>query len=243
MARVPVTAHADEHRRAQAALGGRIAVSAAHIVSRGLDPGDPNKGWPTLLAQLLELLRGGRSVSEDLAMEFYRYLRDVEDAAGNPPDQPAIGFPTGQVVGSLWYTGPRMAESLLKRGVDPPAVAGRVGVMVGRSAMRHTLNAGRETIRQAAVEDPAAWGWARITDADPCTFCLMLATRGAVYKTSHTAGDATNRYHDGCACSVVAMFKEPPKRTPARTSRRGADGMTERQRRVTEAVRREVHGR
>lgn len=236
----------DQYRRAQAALGGRVAVSASQIVARGLDPVDPTRGWTHILAELLALLRGGRSVSEDLAMEFYRYLRAQEDAAGEPPDQPDVPFPTGQVIGSMWYTGPRMAQSLAGRGSHRD-IAARAGVMVGRSAMRHTLNGGRETLRQAAVVDPAAWGWARITDADPCKFCLMLATRGPVYKTAHTAGDETNRYHDGCACSVVAVFKGPPAR-PKKTAearhatRRGADGLTDRQRRVIEQVRREVHG-
>lgn len=237
----------DAYRRQQATLGGKVAISAAHIVSKGLNVSNPDQGWPSLLAELLALLRGGRSVSEDLAMAFYRHLRDVEDAAGDGPDQPDVPFPTGQVVGSLWYTGPRMAQSLLKRNprADPRDIATRVGVMVGRSAMRHTLNGGRETLRVAAVEDPAAWGWARITDGDPCKFCAMLAGRGPVYKTAHTAGDATNRYHDGCACSVVAVFKGPPAK-PKRTaearhaSRRGEDGLTDRQRRVIEGVRRDV---
>jgi hypothetical protein len=235
----------DDYRRAQAALGGRIAASASHVVATGLNASDPMAGWGRLLAELLALLRGGRSVSESLAMEFYRHLREIEDAEGAPPPRPGVPFPTGPVVGSLWYTGPRMALAMAARGEK--RIPERVGVMVGRSAMRHTLNAGRETMRQAATEDPAAWGWARITDADPCKFCAMLATRGAVYKTSRTAGDETNRYHDGCACSVVAVFNGPPAR-PRRSaearhaSRRGADGLTDRQRAVIEAVRREVHG-
>lgn len=244
MARLTVTPQMDAYRREQAALGGRIAASAAHIVASRLDTSNPERGWVHLLAELLALLRGGRDVSEQLAMEFYRYLRELEDAEGDPPDRPTVPFPAAQAAGSLWYTGPRMAQAMLARG-DDASLAQRVGVMVGRSAMRQTLNGGREVLRQAVVEDPAAWGWARITDADPCKFCLMLATRGPVYKSAHTAGDSTNRYHDGCACSVVAVFKGPPerpKRSPQarHASRRGADGLTDRERRVIDAVRREL---
>ncbi|MFP3968419.1 hypothetical protein SMC26_39410 [Actinomadura fulvescens] len=197
----------DAYRRDQAALGGRIAASASQIVANGLDPSDPDRGWARLLAELLALLRGGRDLSEDLAMEFYRYLRELEDAADTPPpEEPDVPFPTDAVVGSLIWTGPRMAKAMIRRG-DDRNVSARVGTMVGRSAMRHTLNAGRETTRRLVVNDPAAWGWARITDADPCEFCKMLATRGPVYKTARTAGNELNRYHDGCGCSVVAVFK------------------------------------
>lgn len=240
MAPVLVTPRMDAHRRDQAALGGRVAATAAQIVANRLDPADPDRGWAGLLAELLALLRGGRSVSEQLAMEFYRYLRDLEDATGDPPNRPDIPFPTNSAVGSMIYTGPRMAKAMLRRG-DDKDLAARVGVMVGRSAMRHTLNGGRETMRRAVTEDPAAWGWARMTDADPCDFCEMLAGRGAVYKSARTAGDELNRYHDGCACSVIAVFKGPEP-APARRSSRGADGLTDRQRRVIEGVHREVHG-
>lgn len=228
MPAVAVTAAMDQYRRGQAALGGRIAVSASQIVSRGLNVSDPDQGWTNLLAQLVALLRGGRGVSEDLAMEFYRRLREAEDAAGESPERPDIPFPIRQIAGSVYYTGPRMAKGMLARG-DTKDVAARAGVMVGRSAMRHTLNAGRETMRQAAAADPAAWGWARITDADPCPFCEMLATRGPVYKSERKAGNELNRYHDGCACSVVAVFQSPGQLTGAQ--REAVDRFTAQQKR------------
>src|SRR5690606_41105857 len=136
---------------------------------------------------LLELMRGGRSVSEELAMEFYRYLREVEGASGQAPDVPPVPFPTDSLVGSMIYLGPRMAKALRRRG-DDTQLAARVGGAVGRSAMRHTLNAGREATRQAVMRDPAAWGWARVTDADPCDFCRMLAPRGPGCKSAAAAG-------------------------------------------------------
>lgn len=41
--------------------------------------------------------------------------------------------------------------------------------------------------------------WRRAPEAGACDFCLMLATRGAVYKTQRTAGDG-NKYHRRCRC-------------------------------------------
>lgn len=43
--------------------------------------------------------------------------------------------------------------------------------------------------------------WRRVPEAGACSFCLMLATRGAVYRTARTAGEA-NSYHRFCRCDA-----------------------------------------
>lgn len=40
--------------------------------------------------------------------------------------------------------------------------------------------------------------WRRVPDANACDFCLMLATRGAVYESAATAGAG----HRNCNCGV-----------------------------------------
>jgi len=240
------------HRVEQEALGRRVAAQAASLVQARMDPSSPDRGWAGLLAELIALIRGGRTVSEELAMEFYRYLREREAAEGQAPPRPEVPFPQDAVIGSMTWAGPRMARAIRRRESSSPdsEVARRVGTMVGRSAMRHTLNGGRRVVQGAVITDEQAVGWARITDSDPCDFCRMLATRGPVYKTARTAGRTDlHRYHDGCACSVVPLFRTPetlgarqieaPGRR-RRSSRRGPDGMTDRQRAVVEQVRREL---
>lgn len=80
------------------------------------------------------------------------------------------------------------------------------------AAQRLVLDTGRETVVDAVKADPRARAWAREARPDCCSFCAMLATRGAVYESSESAGDATNRYHDHCHCQVVPVFGayEPP---------------------------------
>lgn len=259
MAAIEPTPDMDEHRREQAALGGRIAATASLLVADRLNESNPDDGWGSLLSELLELIMGGRSISERLAMEFYEHLRGVEDAVGDAPAMPDVPFPTGQVAASMWYTGPRMAKAMVERG-DDKYLSARVGDAVGRSAMRHTLNGGRKVIQGAVISDRGAWGWARVTDANPCDFCKMLATRGPVYKSAKTAGRSDlHRYHDSCGCSVVPVFwsavRAQERGLPAGSSRgserpvprrrptRGADGLTDRQRAVMEQVRRERESR
>jgi len=208
MAAITPTIEMDRYRREQAALGGRVAAAAAALVRERMNVENPDRGWALLLAVLLELIKGGRDTSQQLAMEFYRQLRELEGATGAPPEDPDVDFPTGPVIAGLIWNGPRLAKSLRRQEPDtsPRELATRVGVMVGRSAMRQTLGAGREATRRAVLRDSAAWGWARITDGDPCKFCRMRADRGPVYKTARTAG-ALRQFHDGCGCSVVPVFR------------------------------------
>ena len=44
------------------------------------------------------------------------------------------------------------------------------------------------------------------TGTETCTFCLMLASRGAVYHTRKTAGE-WRHFHRGCDCKVVPSFE------------------------------------
>ena len=48
------------------------------------------------------------------------------------------------------------------------------------------------------------------TGIETCTFCLMLASRGAVYHTRKTAGE-WRHFHRGCDCKVVPSFEGDPE--------------------------------
>ena len=64
----------------------------------------------------------------------------------------------------------------------------------------------RRTVQGSAHASGVAW--ARVpTGATTCAFCVMAASRGAVYKTSGTAG-ADHKYHGDCDCQVV-MVRDP----------------------------------
>ena len=57
----------------------------------------------------------------------------------------------------------------------------------------------RDGVRFARV--PTGW--------ETCTFCLMLASRGAVYHTRKTAGEFKH-FHRRCDCKVVPGFEDDP---------------------------------
>ncbi|WP_406087408.1 hypothetical protein [Kitasatospora purpeofusca] len=62
---------------------------------------------------------------------------------------------------------------------------------------------GRDAIHAALQDDPGALGYYRKTDASPCYFCALMASRGAVYKSRRTAAFGP---HPHCHCQVVPIF-------------------------------------
>src|SRR5699024_7800187 len=61
---------------------------------------------------------------------------------------------------------------------------------------------GRDTVMSSAGSNGRAC--ARVpTGAETCDFCLMLASRGVVYKTSSSAGELA-KFHGDCDCAIVA---------------------------------------
>lgn len=98
---------------------------------------------------------------------------------------------------SLIVTGPVPAQrgidqvqAAAERGrLDAPdvlaeldAVMREAGATAAGAADREALRGGRNLIAGYAEADRAVVGWARVTDGDPCWFCAMLASRGAVYR-------------------------------------------------------------
>lgn len=68
----------------------------------------------------------------------------------------------------------------------------------------------RETITQNGTEDRANVRYARVpTGSETCAWCILLASRGFVYRTPATAGELSE-YHPYCDCQVVPSFEAEP---------------------------------
>lgn len=77
--------------------------------------------------------------------------------------------------------------------------------------MMHT--ASRQMVRSNMKNDPDEPRWARVPRGFyTCAFCLMLASRGFVYESQHSAGleqgtnGLINYYHEHCDCEVVPQW-------------------------------------
>lgn len=78
-------------------------------------------------------------------------------------------------------------------------------------AQNLAISAGTDELFTAIDEDPERVRWARVTRSAACSFCLMLASRGAVYRTEDSG---SFRPHRGCRCDVEMAWStstyEPP---------------------------------
>ncbi|MHB6907110.1 VG15 protein [Streptomyces sp. DB-54] len=94
------------------------------------------------------------------------------------------------------------------------------GASAAAAADREVLRGGRDLLHRALSADPRVVGWARMTSSDPCAWCAMLASRGAVYRSrdaaqlkGHAGRNAPpvdledlEKYHDQCHCQVVPIY-------------------------------------
>ena len=153
------------------------------------------------LAQAVPVILMARDFSARAAHAYYTTQRSFE-LPGEPEFKlPLIDDIDPQAIStSLWVTGP----DRVKKGTPPEEV---VKTIEGATT-RHTMNGGRETIEGARELDKKLVGFFReINSANPCYFCVMLASRGVVFDEAsfdssdpRFTGPGNAKVHDECAC-------------------------------------------
>ena len=124
------------------------------------------------------------------AAEFYDEVREIGGfggkaavpVAGTPPEE-QLKAVVRWGIGPLWEETPR-----------PDAALARLQ----GATSRLSLQPGRLTIYEMAKRDRIRY--AHVPQGKTCAFCLMLASRGAVYWS-----DAKPQYHSGCDCASVPV--------------------------------------
>lgn len=85
---------------------------------------------------------------------------------------------------------------------DQAAAFGRMSIAVDAAALQE----GRDAVMFNVRRDPARPRWARVPVGKTCAWCLMLASRGARYRSRESAGGA-GQYHGGsCDCQPVPSW-------------------------------------
>ena len=141
-----------------------------------------------------------------LARRFYGEERQRAVHRGNLVDFPRRNYSPADFDAALRERVKPAIDALDEGSPVPRVVVNEVADI----AERHADAGGREGIVDAARHDSLALGYARITTGEKdCAFCLMLVSRGPVYKTASTAllRDGTSEpYHDNCDCIAVPVF-------------------------------------
>ncbi len=208
-----------QHRDAQAAIG-RAVVRPVRQLALRAQTADVDRWFDSVLGRLLRIIHAGWIGSRAQANRYLREHAGLEGAVVDPV--PALWSPE-RVITSVRVTGPVAFKRSVESGVDADAarqaMAGRLAV----SAQRLTLAGGRGTIDRTVQESRVIVGWRRVTDADPCAWCAMLASRGAVYLSRASAGAVVGRgrsgvlrgsrqlgqsFHDGDECTVEPLYED-----------------------------------
>ena len=169
--------------------------------------------WPYVMEVVARLYSEyGRALAE-LGRQFYQWCRDVQaegrgtfvaetfwDDGGHALLARAVSAHLGD-----------LASDRKTEGKATKAIANSLGdfaFKAGRDAIRGNLDAEWRTRRSARTNV----GFARVPRVGcTCAFCIMMASRGFVYRSIQSAGgDRANRYHLGCRCTVVPMDASDP---------------------------------
>jgi hypothetical protein len=187
---VPTTAEIDDFDHAVGDLQ-TLAVSA--LVASWADEIAQAEGETVKAVQALmvEIAAEYAQAAAATATDFYSSVRP----AGSPKFIPAPilrADPFGP--GSRnWATKPLLLES-------PEEAMRRVAAEVMLSVKQAAI----ETLGEATTDDPIDARFARFpTNPDPCSYCVLRASRGAVYwsEESATKGD-----HLKCGCKATVIF-------------------------------------
>ena len=181
----------------QLAIQAHISKATAQQVVRLWKRIDPTKmDRPAVIEFITGAIRQITSAYGELAAvaaaEFYDELREIGGFSGKAA-VPVAGRPSEEQlkavvrwgIGPLWEETPR-PDAALKR-------------LVG-STQRLSLQPGRQTIYQMAKRDRIRY--AHVPRGKTCAFCMMLASRGAVYTSQQP------HYHDRCDCVSTPIWSE-----------------------------------
>lgn len=157
-----------------------------------------------LITATSTLVRAYHSISSGAAASYFTAFRAAEDIPGSA--SPALASPpaAAMITTSLYVTGDRATRKALDAGQSPAAATRTAFVRTSGAVTRHILDGGRETVLGSVQNDGQALGWGRVTDGDPCAFCLVLASRGPVYKSEETASFEA---HDHCSCTAEPFYR------------------------------------
>lgn len=167
-------------------------------MSRLLDRPLDESTLDLIAAALFPDVERARGASQQLAQRYYADALAAHDL-GDPVRAPRLKP----------YELAALREGLartLTTGSDQVFTRRALGLALNL-ASKHVEDAGRRSMMASVFDDDRVSGWARSDPSPPtCAFCLMLISRGPVYKSRETAGGRT-QWHAGCSCKAVPVIR------------------------------------
>ena len=219
----------EEYAAAMAAITSGLAAYVRGFSSFFTQPVLSDVQWVKFLQQLFPEVERRYANAADLARTFYDYQRRQYH-----PELPDNAQYSGRLKFSWFVKNMQPARRDMQRGESPQSAVTKLSLSVIREV---EMGARRQIIRSTDTEpEPrkVVQGWARVaTGAETCAWCLMLISRGPVYKSPDVAGisldsttvedlwaeagqdlqkfhdavdDHVDEWHAGCDCLVIPVF-------------------------------------
>jgi hypothetical protein len=192
----------------QAAQAG-LAIMVGLAISKlwpSLDLLHLREALPAFKAAVVQEVQRHAQASATMAVRQYQRQRVAAGVGSGFTPRPADPPPVEQIAQAVdWAVQPLWSSDVL---AQPLTEAGSTAIAdakarLAASSERLVLDTGRDTIIAGVQADRKAKGWARVPEPGACSFCLMLATRGAVYRD---AAKADFKSHDNCRCHIEPVF-------------------------------------
>jgi hypothetical protein len=229
----------DEAYRAEVARQALLVVGGLALYWRSVQAEDLRGTSPDFLERAVDLIVTGQARAQGLANLYAERVRRLA-----VPDAPAFTPPPArppnreQIQTSIEFVAIKQTAReiySLQRSVETPPGAevdevesaqrtreGRTEQLMrdaitraAGSATRYVTTAGHDQVIDNVKADPVALGWARTTKAGCCSFCAVLASRGAVYKEDSFelsdalfVGAGEHKVHDHCGCGLRPIYTE-----------------------------------
>lgn len=208
-------------RRAQAGIT-VLLLRDLRGLRRLINPSRLQATVPTWIEAVTAVVARYADVAATLAADFYDGERDAAGVAGTFTVPLADAPPDEQVDASLrWATKdlwPRDEGDATVAQLEPLDVRLEAAMSKADGAtQRLVADRGRATLRQAVDADRGAVAYARAAALGACSFCKLMASRGAVYRNAQTAGREANdrfsgdasvvKFHNNCHCGIVPVFR------------------------------------
>ena len=169
---------------------------------RSADPSDIDAWFVKHERDIVEMIHDGWKANRSLAAI---YLRDHAAANKTFTTVHQAFFNRDQVRNSVMVTGPIRFKQAVANGGTPETALKLMREAVGGAAYRHTANGSRDTVMDTVKRSRTIRGYRRVSDGNPCAFCAMLISRGAVYQKETASFQA----HDKDGCMPAPEYRPP----------------------------------
>ena len=152
----------------------------------------PQQQAALLLSEYPRLVREYGKVAADVARQYYQESRDKyfegDDGAEEYTAQCAQAIPSQWALEDVQEAANGSHGTML---------------MIPGKAVKRVMERADQTLIQNAGRDPAHPKWAVVPKLTACAWCVMIGSRGFVYKSDLTA-DAQR--HNNCQCAIAVDF-------------------------------------